>query len=886
MSRHQSLLFVLLATTAPALAFAQEAAAPAPPTEATPPVAQPEDDYADEGSGQEIVVQGQKPRGSVVGDIPPENTLTTRDIRATGATSISELLDSVASQTGSARGRSGGRPILLLNGQRISGFRELRDLPPEAIERMEILPEEVALKYGYAADQRVVNIVLRRRFNSTSAEVRGKGATDGGYVSGQGDVTRLIIADGTRTSFNFHAEGYSPLYEKERDILLDPVAPDTDAVDPRPFLTLVAPHSDFRISGTHNRTVLGDVSATINLEAERDSSRSRFGVPTGDLVDGDTTIVRAFPDDAPLTRTSRTDSLRLGTALNTQRGKWRLSSTGNAEFNHSISHTDNGADLRNFQALIDAGDPTFDPLDDLGQVDMFPRDHSRSNRYNLTLDGTATGPLFALPAGDATATFRVGVGATGIDSKTSRLGDPATGEFDDSESNLNRGSLEGSASIDLPITKRTAAIGRLSANANAGLTRLSDFGTLTSLGAGLTWAPVQRLNFNLSWTREEGAPSLQQLGDPFLETPNVSFFDFKTGQTVLVTTRTGGNPDLRADRRNVFKIGGHWQPFTETDLRLRAEYVRQTIDRPQASFPAASEALEAAFPGRFERDGDDNLFRVDLTPVNFQQSRKDSFRWGVDFTKPLKSKPPSQAAIASFRQRFAGDRARQGDTAPPPATGGEGAAPPPPEGGQGAGPGGPGGRGEGRGFGGGGGGRFGGGQGGRLTFSITDQINLVDEVTIAGGIPKLDYLHGEPVGSTGGRPRHEVQFESGYYNNGYGARLQGNWRSGTTVDSSAGDLKFSPYFDVDLRLFANLSENFDLVAKHPFFRGASVRLDIENILNNRPKVRDQSGETPLSYQPDLLEPVGRTFGITFRKLFVPRRFIQLQRQQRRDQQSN
>ena len=157
---------------------------------------------------------------------------------------------------------------------------------------------------------------------------------------------------------------------------------------------------------------------------------------------------------------------------------------------------------------------------------------------------------------------------------------------------------------------------------------------------------------------------------------------------------------------------------------------------------------------------------------------------------------------------------------------------------------------------------------------------------IADGIPRLDYLHGEPVGSLGGRPRHEVQFETGYYNNGYGARLQGNWRSGTTVDSSTGDLKFSPYLDLDLRLFANLSENFDLVAKHPFLRGASVRFDVENILNNRPRVRDASGIAPTSYQADLLEPVGRTFGITFRKLFVPRRFIQQLRQQRREQPSN
>ena len=862
MSRYPSLLLVLLASTAPAPALAQDAPAPGPAGETATAAAQPDEEYADEEGGQEIVVQGQKPRGSVVGNIPPEKTLTSRDIRATGATSIQELLDSVASQIGSARGRSGGRPILLLNGQRISGFRELRDLPPEAIERMEILPEEVALKYGYAADQRVVNIVLRRRFNSTSAELRAKGATDGGYVSGQGDATRLILAQDTRTSLSFHAEANSALFESERDIVLQPVAPDTDAADPRPFRTLVAPHSDIRLSGTHNRTIFGDVSATLNLEAEREAGKARFGVPTGTLDDNGTEILRAFPDEGPLTRNSSTESFRLGTALNTQRGKWRLSSTGNAEFDHSTSRTDNGPDLSDVQTRLDANDPTLDPFGNLGPLPSLPRDQSRSNRYNLALDGTATGPLFTLPAGDATATFRIGAGSTGIDSE-------ATSDGIHSDSNLNRGTLEGSASVDLPVTGRGAAIGRLTANANAELTHLSDFGTLTSIGAGLNWGPSQRLNVNASWTREEGAPLLQQLGDPVLETPNVSFFDFTTGQTVLVTTVTGGNPDLRADTRNVFKIGGNWQPLKETDLRLRAEYVHQAIDHPQASFPAASEALEAAFPDRFERDSNGILVRVDLRPVNFEQSRRDTIRWGFDFTKPLKSKPPSQAAIDSFRQRFAAQRAQQGEGARPP--------PPPAEGGEAAGRGGAGGGF--RGFG-GGGGRFGGGQGGRLTFSLTDQINLVDEVKVGAGVPKLDYLNGEPVSSLGGRPRHEVQFETGYYNNGYGARLQGNWRSGTKVDGSAGDLKFSPYFDLDLRLFANLSENFDLVSKHPFFRGASIRFDAENILNTRPKVRDVSGGTPLSYQPDLLEPVSRTFGITFRKLFVPRGFIQQLRQQR------
>ena len=875
MTRRTSFTLFLLASTAALPAWAQQAAVEAV-------AAQPGEENGDDYGGEEIVVQGQKPPGSVVGDIPPENVLNPRDIRATGATSIGELLDAVASQTGSARGRSSGPPIVLLNGQRISGFREIRDLPPEAIERMEILPEEVALKYGYAADQRVVNIVLRRRFNSTNVELRGKGATDGGYVSGRGDAGRLIIADGARTSVSLHAEGNSSLFEDERDIILQPVPSQPEEVDPRPFRTLVGSGNNLRLTATHNRTILGDVSATVNTEAERTDGKSKIGVPTGTLDDDGTEILRAFPEEGALTRDAKTEALRAGTALNWSEGKWHLSSTGNAEFNHSLTKSDNGPDLSDVQARLDVGDPTLDPLGDLGPLNDLPRDRSRSDRYSLSLDATATGPLLALPAGDATATFRVAGGATGIDSKSFVDGLTA-------ESDLHRNSLLGSLNLDLPVTKRSSSIGRLTANANGSIVQLSDFGTITTVGAGFNWAPADRLNLTASWTREEGPPTLQQLGDPFIETPNVNVFDFATGQTVAVTTLTGGNPDLRADTRNVLKVGGHWQPFEKTDLRLRAEYVRQTTDDPQASL-TISEAMEAAFPERFSRDADGTLVAVDLRPINFQQARRDSFRWGFDFSQPLKSKPPSQAAMTAFRERFAAQQRESGQPSPPPPPpeGAEGQPPPlPPEGGGGAGPGGGPGGGSGggpvgpggfRGF---GGGRFGGGrQGGRLTFSLTHQLNLVDEVTIADGVPKLDYLHGEPIGQTGGRPRHEVQFETGYYNNGYGARLQGNWRSGTTVDSSSGDLKFSPYFDVDLRLFANLSENFDLVSKHPFFRGSSLRLEVENIFNNRPNVRDESGNTPLSYQPDLIEPVGRTIGISFRKLFIPRRFFQQQRRER------
>src|SRR5689334_24455644 len=228
---------ILLPTGAPLVAQTTTTPAPQPDTSASPATTTPPsepaagsttsataaepatDEYGEEDA---IVIKGAKLPGSVVGDIPAENTLDARDVRATGATSINELLDALAPQIGSARGRGGEQPVFLLNGQRISGFRELRDIPTEAIQRVEILPEEVALKYGYRADQKVVNIVLRQRFRSTTAQVGAGLATDGGYANGNADLTRFLVQRNGRTTYNLHAEGNSMLTEDERNIILDP----------------------------------------------------------------------------------------------------------------------------------------------------------------------------------------------------------------------------------------------------------------------------------------------------------------------------------------------------------------------------------------------------------------------------------------------------------------------------------------------------------------------------------------------------------------------------------------------------------------------------------------------------------------------------------------
>jgi hypothetical protein len=746
--------------------------------------------------------------------------------------------------------------VLLLNGQRISSFREMRDIPTEAIQRVEILPEEVALKYGYSANQKVVNIVLRQRFRSTVAQVGATAATEGGYAAANADVTRLMIQKNGRTQFNVHATGNTMLTENERNICLvvtQPCPTESESEELR-ARSLIGTKRDVRGSAIFNRQILGDVSATLNAEIEHNEGRSLIGL-------GGTLLT-------PLARNNTADSAHLGTTLNGDKGKWHWNVTGNANWERDLVGTD---------------------TDDVD----FPRDRTRETTTSGDITATANGNLFKVPAGDASTTLRVGANAVNLDSER-RTGGVRT------PSSLGRTTGTAAVNVDLPISRRGhdfSALGNLTINGNAEVDQLSDFGTLTKFGAGANWSPVDRLNFVTSWSREEGSPTINQLGDPPLKTPGSRIFDFTTGQTVLVTAVTGGNPDLQSDRRTVFKLGGYWQPLQNTDLRLRADYVHQRIDRPVSNI-IVTEAIERAFPGRFVRSGpgcDETppdlttcpLVRVNLTPVNFDHSQRDTLRVGFDFSKPLKSRRPSAAVIEQIRKQFgfgSGGRTPGGtgsaQGAPPPGT--------PPEDRAGSGSGGArGGRG---GFG-GGGGFFGGGSRGRLQFSLTDTITFVDKVTIRPGLPQLDYLNGEAAGQTGGTPKHHVEAQAGWSNNGFGARIGANWRSGTEVDvttpSGNNNLHFSSLGTFDLRLFANFGDQPELTLKHPWLRGSSFRLDVTNVFNARPSVRDAFGKVPLNYQPDLLDPLGRTVMISFRKLFLPSpSWFRAQYQREREQQQS
>ena len=149
--------------------------------------------------------------------------------------------------------------------------------------------------------------------------------------------------------------------------------------------------------------------------------------------------------------------------------------------------------------------------------------------------------------------------------------------------------------------------------------------------------------------------------------------------------------------------------------------------------------------------------------------------------------------------------------------------------------------------------------------------HFTDTVLVQQGGPRLNLLDGDAIGGSGGQSRHEVEVQAGYSNNGLGFRLSGNYRSGTRVNGGTPGnpepLDFSGLGTADIRLFADLGQRLDLLKKHPWVRGMRITLAVTNILDSKQRVTDANGQTPISYQPDYLDPMGRAVRLSIRKLF-------------------
>ncbi len=885
------------------------AAPPAPPPAVVAEDEQKKPQVKDDGPTQVegLVIEADK-RGKVEGPIEPDLTLNEEDIKSFGASNIADLLTMLTPQTTSTRGRDASAgPVLLVNGRRISGFQEIQGIPPEAIQKVEILPEEVALSYGYKAEQRVVNFILKKNFKSLAMEAAAKVATDGGSTTPSFQGNRLTIDGNRRWNLDVTLQHQPSLLETDRDIVrapngapfdllgnitgvnggeIDPALSKqagtlvTIAGAPRAALngrvgisdfaplagkantndltadrTLIARSDKGTLRGSISRDLGRNTQLTVSGNLEDTSSHSLLGLPgiTFNLPAGgpfspfSNAVTGYRYIDAPGALARDVDTLRtqVSMAANGRVKDWRWNLTGDFDRTKTDTTTGRGVDASAFQAAVAAGDPTVNPFGPIASnlYKTVAADTAHSISTSASTELVLNGNLFQLPAGGLQTTFKFGLNSQGLDSKTVRSGVSTARDITRTSENFQ-------SSFNLPITSTRqnflAKAGDISLNFNLGYEDLSDLGGLTTLGGGLNWAPIKPLSFIVSYTDEEGAPTTNQINDPVLVTPNVSVFDFNTGQTVTITRTDGGNAALRNDDRQVIKLAANYKPFEKVELTFNATYTHAETHNVIASFPAITPDLERAFPDRFVRDATGRLVSIDARPVNFDSAENETIRWGFNLFKPIGQ--PTPGAFGGF-----------GGGGPRPGGGG--------------------------GFGGGGMVRMGGGGGpgggmggpppirpgqGMFQFSIYHTWRLSDEITIHKGMAALDQLDGAAITSRTGQARHQVQVQGGYFKNGMGVRFTGNWASSTWVNGGATGgqtLYFSDLATVGLNFFADLNTSQKtLVAAHPWLKGGRLALSFDNLLDAKQSVHDQSGATPQAYQRDYLDPLGRTVRISFRKL--------------------
>jgi hypothetical protein len=671
-----------LATTIAVAALRPASAASAGPSPSTAQAAAPAPgaDPQAEQPLDEIVVEAAMP-GAVIGDIPPENRLNPAQIAAYGDSTINDLLNDIAQQTQSDQGRGNTAPIILVNGKRVSGVNEVGDLPTESILRVDILPEEVALRYGYGAQQKVVNIILRRRFRAKLFDLNGSESTEGGGESDMADANYSRIHDNDRVNVVARVRTQESILESDRGVsstagtVRDPtglIGNDSGA------RTLEPATNTYSLNSVLSRTLSQAFQVSFNAMATYQTTRAKDGYPAATLdipanspyaLDDVGATVDRYLSGATLHQDADTGTAHMGVTLNADLpDKWRMSFIGTYDYSNALTETQRTYETTGLQTAINAGQ--VDPYGVLPLSLLGPLGAQDATAITNTAGGSflANGTLFTVRAGNVTSSLQFGANYSDLDAtSTGRVG---------TSSSRTQGNEQ--ISVDYPITSRLnhvlGILGDTSVNVTAGLTQVSGYGDLSTVGYGLHWMPVSSLSFLATVNQDHQVPTLAQLDGPLVTTPNIRVYDYVLGQTDTVTQISGGNSDLKADDRHVFKLGATWNAIDKpkTKLNFTASYIDSVTHNAIGSLTTATSALEAAFPEQFERNDDDELITVDNRAVNFSQEARRDLRWGFNFTEVLRepTRPRRPAGARSpadfdpthgFRQRQSTEMERQGN---------------------------------------------------------------------------------------------------------------------------------------------------------------------------------------------------------------------------------
>jgi len=502
-----------------------------------------------------------------VARVPAETELDGAEIDALGVYDIGEVIRRLTEDYA-----LGDAPMIIVNGRRMADPSVFSAFSPDALVRAEILPPEAGGIYG-ATDpsQRVVNIVLQRRFDSLDGRASASRPTAGGMTEVAADLRRSSIIElGTR-NLRLQADVDTALRADERR--QSGVRETGDEV-----VTLRPANEAFSLSLARTGT-LGDWAGSLNAEARTQKTH---------------TVSRREGDTIESRRRSR--SLMATGGLTGDVAGWSVRATLSGQ----ISHTD--------------------------QSGLSPSD---TRRQLISAEVGLNRILFELPTGAATANLSGRASRSNSVNEGPGRRQVFSGRMGDLNGNLSIPLARRDADevwIPLPGDITLALGGNLTE---------TDAGRGGGLSAGLVWTPARKLRMNASWSTSTQSLSDEQRFAPEYYGEPTTVFDFRTGEAVEVLPIMGGNPDLRPPSSDRISLSVSTGPFTAWNLQGGVSMQRaEGMDGIGVLLDPTPEA-EAAFPERFQRDADGRLISIDLRPINLNSTFAETLTSNINFRAPF-----------------------------------------------------------------------------------------------------------------------------------------------------------------------------------------------------------------------------------------------------------
>lgn len=496
---------------------------------------------------------------------PPETELDGADIDALGAWDIGDVLARIQETLG-----GGDQPLVLINGKLTPNAGVFSGFPPDALVRAEVLPPNAGALYGAAPGQRVVNLVLQRRFSSHDGRLVGSRPTQGGASSLQGELRRSGIADQNTHQVGLSLSRDTALRAGEREQYPIGTGSEFNAVTLRPA-------SD-AVSASINLTrAIGEWSSVFSLNGQVQEGRS---------------IVR-LADEMVESRFA-VETVTASAGLSGDLAGWALQTNLNGRVTRA---REEGLEDRESEGRS------------LGLTSGFRRTvlelPSGPLIANLNANLLASWSLAERDQAPIRNSFSMGDVRAALAIPLVKRGERFTGRL----------------------------LGDLDASFSAGV-RSGDGGEGESLDAGLSWTPRMGIRLTADWAQSSDSVSDLQRFEPRYYGAPLVIFDFQTGEAVEILPIRGGNPDLRPPRSERIGVAASFGPFRPWGLSGSLGYQRSEFSDGIGAIPALTSEVEAAFPDRVLRGPDGRIVSIDYRPINLDSTLTETVNTGLNFNLP------------------------------------------------------------------------------------------------------------------------------------------------------------------------------------------------------------------------------------------------------------